>query len=56
MITLKLDKTNQLLLKEKSFKRGHKKQRPIRSHTQESHENSKLKGVIYPRRTWCRPV
>lgn len=33
MITLKLDKTNQQ--KEKSFKRTHKKQRPIRSHTRE---------------------
>lgn len=31
-----------------------KNQKLICLHTQESHKNTKLKAIIYTKRTWCR--
>lgn len=37
------------------LKRRHRNQRPTTSHTQKSHENTKVKGIKYMPRACCRP-
>ena len=50
----KLVKAN--LQKKRSHKGKHKNQRATRSHTEETHEDTKLEAIAHLQRTWCRPV